>query len=415
MQAILLLGGKNSRFFPLETCGHKAMSKIYGKSLLEYTITDLNESGITEFIIVNGKYSKQVMEYFGDGSKFGINIQYASQLEPKGAADAILSAKELINDDFIIPNPYHVKQAEVYSMLIEKFRTTNLDGLIPGMKVEDINNYGALILQGDRVMGVVEKPEIGEEPSNYKATSAYIFKKEFIDYLVNEPVAEYAYESAYTKFSKDKNVTVFELDSTLHLSSLKYPWHLLKMRNFIVEGKHGYIADSAYIAPNAIVEDTVFVDEGAKIFEGACIKGHTYIGKNAVVGNNAVVRDSDLGEKAVVGVNADVTRTIFMDGATYHGGGFIGDSIIGNDCKIAAGFTTANKRTDRDNIKCTVKGKKIDIDSNALGVVMGKESKVGINSSTMPGVFIGEKCSVWPGAIVYRDLEHGEELVYKQS
>jgi bifunctional UDP-N-acetylglucosamine pyrophosphorylase/glucosamine-1-phosphate N-acetyltransferase len=204
-------------------------------------------------------------------------------------------------------------------------------------------------------------------------------------------------------------------DETKESTPLKYAWHLFGIRELLSQSQEGYRASGSFVAENAIVEDSVIIDEGAKVFEGACVKGNTYIGKNAVIGNNAVVRDSDIGAGVSIGVNSDITRSIIMEGTSSHGAGFIGDSVIGPKNKIAAGFITANKRTDRLNIKTKIKDQKIDTGINALGVVTGTEVKFGINSSTMPGSLIGEGSQVWPGAIVHENLDVFTELKLTQT
>ncbi|HEX9804858.1 MAG TPA: sugar phosphate nucleotidyltransferase [Candidatus Dojkabacteria bacterium] len=414
MQVLFLLGGKNSRFFPLDSISHKAMVRIYGKPLLEYTIEDFKSIGIKDIIIVIGQTGEVVKEYFGDGSNLGVNIQYALQEEPKGGGNAILCAKDLINTDFVMQNPYHIRQAEILNRMIHRFEEQNLDALIMGQKEENISEFGALVLEGKKIKGIVEKPEKGQEPSNYKITSTYFFRNEFLEYLEKEEEHEYSFEDAIETFAKSKEVEMFE-DETKESTPLKYAWHLFGIRELLSQSQEGYRASGSFVAENAIVEDSVIIDEGAKVFEGACVKGNTYIGKNAVIGNNAVVRDSDIGAGVSIGVNSDITRSIIMEGTSSHGAGFIGDSVIGPKNKIAAGFITANKRTDRLNIKTKIKDQKIDTGINALGVVTGTEVKFGINSSTMPGSLIGEGSQVWPGAIVHENLDVFTELKLTQT
>ncbi len=415
MKAVLLLAGKNSRFFPLETMGHKSMSKIYGRYLIEYLFDDLVEVGIKDVVLVTGKFEDMIKEKIGDGSQYNLKISYAKQEEPKGQGDAILSASELINDDFIIPNPNHFFQADIFKNLLDKFSQETVDCIIPGVEVDNPWDYGIMELDGKKIKGMIEKPPKGQEPSNYKATSAYVFKKDFLECLENVPETDDSYEVAIDKYSKDKNVQMFEIPRDRYVSTLKYPWHLLEIKDHIGKRIKGYVHPTAQIADNAIVENSVYIDEGAKVFEGAVIKGNTYIGKNAIVGNMSLVRDSDLGEGVQVGVFSDITRSIIMRGSKSHGGGFIGDTIVGEESRIAAGVITANKRADRSDIICEVKNKKVRSKTNSLGLVAGKKSKLGIGAKSMPGKFIGENSIIWPAAIISKNLDHNSELIFKQD
>ncbi|MFQ5493593.1 MAG: sugar phosphate nucleotidyltransferase [Candidatus Dojkabacteria bacterium] len=409
MQTVLLLAGKNSRFFPLETMSHKALFPLYGKPTVEYLVEDLVSVGVKDFAIATGQHDELIREQLGDGSRFGATIKYAIQ-KGDGQGEGVLAVRELINGPFMIMNPYHLFQVDHFKKILKRFKSEDIDGVFSGKYQEDVTNYGVFELKGERIVNVVEKPKKGEEPSNYRGTSAYIFKKDFFDYLEKEERHEYFFESAQTTYAKEKNVVMIEIGKDIKIPTLKYPWHLLDLRSQLSNTVKGFIHPTAYVADNVVLEESVYVDEGARIFEGAAVKGSTYVGKKAVIGNNAVVRDTDLGVAAQVGVNSDITRSIIMAGVHSHGGGFIGDSIIGNDARIAAGFVTANKRTDRENISAEVAGKKVDIKSNALGIIMGEGVKTGIGVSSMPGKLVGSKSQIWPHTVIYENLPHNTLL-----
>jgi len=396
MQAVLLMAGKNVRFFPLDTSGQKAMFRLYGRPITEYVIDDLRACGIKKFIIVVRKEDDQIAPYFGDGSRFGATIEYVFQEGLEGQGQALLQAIDLIKEEFIIPNSYHILEKDLFRAVIDRFNNEKLDGLIPGIHEENIGEYGAFRLEGDRIKGIVEKPKKGAEPSHFRSTSAYIFKPDFLKYLKNHADDEFAYEAAISDYVREKNVRMHEIDKERFMPTLKYPRHLLELRDKLSRTIKGYIHPEAQIAKSAIIESSAYIDEGAKIMDGAHIKGHSYIGKNTLIGDYAIIRNSDIGADTQIGVRADVARSIIMEGVHFHGEGFIGDSIIGPGTKIGAGFLTANKRMNREG--------------HSQGVICGKEVSIGIRVSTMPGVLIGEKATIWPSATVYKDIPHSGTL-----
>ena len=169
------------------------------------------------------------------------------------------------------------------------------------------------------------------------------------------------------------------------------------------------IHSDAKIAPTAAIDDSsgpVVIEEGATVSHAARIVGPTYLGKQSFVGDFSLVRASNLESGVSIGVHSDVTRSIFLENASFHGGGFIGDSIIDQGAKLGAGVITANKRFDRDTIKTQVKDNKMDTNKKALGVIMGANSRFGIRTSTMPGIMIGANQTVAPGDIVSKNLPH---------
>ncbi len=73
--------------------------------------------------------------------------------------------------------------------------------------------------------------------------------------------------------------------------------------------------------------------------------------------------------------------------------------MIGEDCRIGAGFITANRRFDRRNILIEVKGEKVDSGMSSLGVFVGNNVHIGIHAGTMPGTVIGTSVTISPGTI----------------
>ena len=94
--------------------------------------------------------------------------------------------------------------------------------------------------------------------------------------------------------------------------------------------------------------------------------------------------------------------------------GYLGDSIVGSNCRFGAGFVSANKRLDRKTIMAEVKGKKIDTKLEAFGVVAGPGAKFGIQSGTMPGVFVGASSVVGPNTQVSENAPDDTMLFTKQ-
>jgi bifunctional UDP-N-acetylglucosamine pyrophosphorylase/glucosamine-1-phosphate N-acetyltransferase len=104
-----------------------------------------------------------------------------------------------------------------------------------------------------------------------------------------------------------------------------------------------------------------------------------------------------------------------MDNTNVNHLTYIGDSIIGSECNIAAGTNIANLRFDNGNIRIRVKGDKIDSGRRKMGAVFGDGVKTGINSSFNPGVKIGVNSRIGAGAIVSRDLGSNKVLIPLQE
>ncbi|MCJ7509172.1 MAG: sugar phosphate nucleotidyltransferase, partial [candidate division Zixibacteria bacterium] len=104
MQALILCGGLGKRLRPLTRKIPKSMLPVAGKPFLEYLIKLLKQNGIKEIILCTGYLHNKLKDYFGDGEKFGVNIQYSREHFPLGTGGAIKNAEKLIKSRFFVLN-----------------------------------------------------------------------------------------------------------------------------------------------------------------------------------------------------------------------------------------------------------------------------------------------------------------------
>lgn len=402
MQAVILAAGESSRFWPLNK-KNKTLIKIMGRPLIWYTIDGLKMAGIKEIVIIQG--AKKDIEEELRNYQIGLNIKYVVQSEPKGMGNALFESKNYLENQFFVLDGARFDAGDFINTMAEKGKTSKADIVLLGVKTDKPYLYGILDVEGDKVKNIVEKPSAGKEPSDIRAVGVYSMLKEFLDYYEKVPEDMYAFEKALSHYMKEKEVRVVMTDR--ELPSLKHPWDLLKVNEFLMNKylKEQKISESAKVAENAIIKGNVYIGENVRVFEGAVIKGPCYIGDNSIVGNNSVVRDyANIENKGLVGALAEVTRCIFQEDAHIHSG-YFGDSILGKGCRIGAGTVTANVRIDRGIVKSVVKGEKIETGLDSLGLIMGENSKIGINCSSMPGVLVGSNCKIGPGTIIYENIE----------
>ena len=97
-----MAGGKGTRIASVNAEVPKPMIRILDKPILEYQIDCLRSQGFTEFILVIGHLGHVIQDYFGDGSKFGVSIEYVVETQPLGTAGALYLLKEQLTDDFLL-------------------------------------------------------------------------------------------------------------------------------------------------------------------------------------------------------------------------------------------------------------------------------------------------------------------------
>jgi bifunctional UDP-N-acetylglucosamine pyrophosphorylase/glucosamine-1-phosphate N-acetyltransferase len=116
-----------------------------------------------------------------------------------------------------------------------------------------------------------------------------------------------------------------------------------------------------------------------------------------------------------VGNACEVKNSIVMDGTHIGHLSYVGDSVVGENCNIAAGTITANYRLDAETVKMMVKDKVVDTGRTKLGVVFGDNVKTGINALFMPGVKVGNDSWIGPNVLVSRDLPPKSVVLLKQD
>lgn len=409
MQVVLLAAGKSSRFYPFTNLKHKSLMKFMGMTLLEHTIVSIRESGIKDIIIVVGT-DPFIQDLLGDGKDFKVKITYVVQTESLGMGDALLRAQDHIKDYFFLLNAYHIEFAEFKSMMEAK-KGRHGELVLLARRDTRLHKYGFLNVDGDRVLDVIEKPALGQTPSEYRVIGIYLLHKNLFPTLQNTVTEEYSFETALSQYAKENRITMVVTDK--QTVSLKYPWDAFEISDYLLAALPNFRGKNVTIAKNAVIQGDVFIEDDVRILEGACIKGPCYIGKGAIIGNNAIVRNGVvIGDNVIVGANLELKHTILMDGSTTHSG-LILDSIIGEKCRIAGAVTVGNVRLDRKNIQVVVKGKEVDSGRRSLGVIMGDQVRTGLNVSTMPGIILGNNVIVGPSTTLMENVEH-DTTVYAE-
>jgi UDP-N-acetylglucosamine diphosphorylase/glucosamine-1-phosphate N-acetyltransferase len=411
LQAVILAGGAGKRVFPLAANKPKPMFKILGKPLIEYVVENLKKAGLKDFIIVVGHRGEQIKEYLIDGNKFGVNVKYTVQKEALGMANALETAKSMLEDNFFVVNADDIFESSLIKEMTKQFKKGSADIVLSCKPTEETWKFGIIGIEDNKVTDFVEKPPKGQEPSNLAVVGVYIMAKRIFDYYKRIPVSDHQYEDAIQKFIQEKNI-VKAVRYNGFFAGYKYPWDLFTINEHLMntEIKKQTIEETVKISERAKVEGNVWIRNGTKILEGACIRGPCYIGANSFIGNNSLVWNySSIGNKCVVGFSNEIKHSLIGDDCWFHLN-YIGDSIIADNCLFGAGTITANFRFDEKNVKLTIDGKKIDSGTDKLGAIIGDNCKTGINACISPGARIGPDSIVGPNVTLQNDLNPGETI-----
>lgn len=189
MKGIVLAGGSGTRLYPITKGVSKQLLPIYDKPMVYYPISALMLAGIRDILVISTPQDLPGFKrLLGDGSNFGINLQYAEQPSPDGLAQAFIIGKEFIGNDsaclVLGDNIFH--GAGFTGLLTEAVRTAEEDGkaTVFGYWVSDPERYGVAEFDKDgNCLSIEEKP--AKPKSNYAVVGLYFYPNKVVDVAAN--------------------------------------------------------------------------------------------------------------------------------------------------------------------------------------------------------------------------------------
>ena len=179
-----------------------------------------------------------------------------------------------------------------------------------------------------------------------------------------------------------------------------YPWEALeKAKTFLKEqvvDKDAKV-NKAEVGEFVSITGNYYIDEGTKIHANAVIQGPVMIGKNVEIQSGALVRPwTIIGDNCVVGHASEVKHCIMQNKSKVASLAFCGDTILGKSTRIGSGIILANRRFDQKNIEIKIDGKKYDTGTDFFGSIIGDNTRLGANCTSLPGTCIGPYTWILP-------------------
>jgi UDP-N-acetylglucosamine diphosphorylase/glucosamine-1-phosphate N-acetyltransferase len=418
MRAVILAAGEGLRLQPITSTRPKHLIKVGGKPILEHCLNAVKTSGIEEALIVIHHMGDAIRQYFGDGEKFGLKIEYIEQKAVLGTGNAVNVVEPYVKDDFLLVYGDLLFSTEAVKNVIDLHRKEKPAVAMVVVPVENPEDYGIVELEDEKhVKRIVEKPKHEEASSNLANAGIYVFSTEIFDKIRETSASargEWEITDAISRLFKEKKMVLAVKISQDDWIDIGRPWDLLEANRWVLERMDHKVC--GYIESGAHLIGPVSVAETARIRSGAYIEGPALIDENSDIGPNCYIRPyTSIGRKVRIGNACEIKNSLIMDDVHIGHLSYVGDSILGEKCNLGAGTITANYRLDSGTIKMTIKDNVVDSERTKLGAVLGDNVKTGINALLMPGVKVGNNSQVGPNVVVYRDVMADSVVLLKQN
>lgn len=393
MRAIILAAGEGSRLKPFTVTRPKVMIPVGDKPILEYVVNALQESGIIDIIMVVGYKREKIMDYFGDGHKWGVNIVYVEQFQQLGTAHALRQVSHMINDRFLVINGDTIIDS---SAIKEIVRVSSGDAAMLTVTVDKAHQYGVVKTQNHIVRAILEKPK-GEEISNVVNAGVYSFSPIIFNFLESMEISErgeYEITDALRTMLKE-GYTIKSVHTNATWLDALYLWNLLDMNVATLARRKADIRGKAEEGVHVI--GPIALGENSVIMSGSYVVGPVAIGDNCDIGPNSVILPStSIGSNCTIEPFTRISNSILMNNVKVSSFGHIANSVIGEGVSIGPGFIAESSEA------------RVEVDSalmkTNIGAIIGDNTEVSGRVLVKPGKIIGVRCRIGSGAMVSENV-----------
>jgi mannose-1-phosphate guanylyltransferase / phosphomannomutase len=346
MKAVIMAGGEGSRLRPL-TCGlPKPMVPILDKPVMEHIINHVRSFDINDIAVTMAYLPSIIIDYFADGSEWGVNLNYYTEDVPLGTGGSVKNAEDFLNDTFIIISGDALTDIDLREA-IDFHKKKGSKATLVLKKVDNPLEYGVIITNDEgRIIRFLEKPSWGEVFSDTINTGIYVLEPEVLDYykkgdnfdfskdlfpkLLNDNVPMYGYVSeAYWNDIGD--LKVYKEVNFDILSGM------VKINNKYENSSKGiWIGSNCSIDSTCKLQAPVFIGDNC-VIKGNTIISETIIGDNCEIQSNTSIKKSILWQNVQMQSNVQCRGSVLCDGVNIKTGvNIFENTVIGRKTLISA-------------------------------------------------------------------------------
>ncbi|AFL94625.1 putative mannose-1-phosphate guanylyltransferase [Thermococcus cleftensis] len=360
MKAVILAGGRGTRLLPLTVYRPKPMIPFFNRPLMEYVLQSLIKAGVDEVYVLVGYLKERIMDYFGDGSEWGVEIHYSNGDNIKlGTAGATKRVVKHMDDTFFVVSSDVLTNLDM-TALYKYHRQKKALATIALSQVDEPTQYGIAIVNNDgRIQQFKEKPRPEEVFSNLVNAGIYVFEPEAFDLVP---------KGRNFDFSKDLFPRMLENDLPLYGFPFREYWNDVGRPSSYLQATEDVFLGRLML-PHVRTESL----KGNLEYGGALFTGRRCVLRRPEIRGFAV-----LGDDVEIGRNVKIERSVIFSGAVIEEGTEIREAIIGENVHVGKGVVIQPGSVIGDNTLIE------DFSKIGSNVKIWVESRIGKESIILP-------------------------------
>jgi len=346
MKAVLMAGGEGSRLRPLTINRPKPMVPLVDRVVMAQIIELLKVHGITDIVVTVQYLANVIQDHFGDGSAYGVRIEYSLEEQPLGTAGSVKNAEHLLQEPFLVISGDALTDFNL-TKIIDAHTDSGASATITLTRVPNPLEYGVIIVdERGAVRQFLEKPSWGEVFSDTVNTGIYI---------LNPEVFRYVEKGKFTDWSKDVFPQMLRRNDRLMGYIIDGYWtdvgtieEYMRASRDYMQGRVSlprvgqrlfddvWVEGDAEIAPDAQFHGPVYLGHGVKIKSGVIVHGpsairdYTVVDTRATIDRSIIWRNSYIGERAELRGSIVLRQCNIKSRAVLFEGTVVGDQTIVN-------------------------------------------------------------------------------------
>ena len=328
MKAVILVGGLGTRLKPLSINTPKAMMPVVNAPFLEYVIRRLGRHDVKHIVLAISHLPQPIMDFLGDGSRFGVRIDYTIEEKALGTAGAVKNAEKYLDEPFLALNGDVFTDLDITAMtaMHRQRRAMITIALTP---VEDPSSYGLIETDNDgRIRRFLEKPKAEEITTDMINAGTYILEPEVLRHI--PPDTKFSFEHDVFPPLLQQGKPVYAFPSGCYWMDIGTPQKYHQLNRDLLSGRSNQYG----INP----KNQVVIGQSSKVHPSAKIMQPAVIGEGCTLAENTLIEDSIIWNNVGIGAGAVIRRSIIADGCRIGEGCILEDAVIADNVTIAAGY-----------------------------------------------------------------------------